>query len=327
MHGLSYLLIRSITGKCFILLVTFFLIYPWQGDIKAFTSPPSLKRIVFLGNSITYSGKYIRDIESYFRLKYPLRELEFINVGLSSETLSGLSEQGHADGQFPRPDLHERLERVLTKTQPDLVFACYGMNDGIYMPFDDARFRKFKEGIHRLHGQVITSGAEIVHLTPPLYDEIRGGIKGYDDVLDKYSQWLIDQGKLENWKIVDIHGPMKNFLQERRKSDPTFSFAADGVHPDDHGHWLIAQRILIYLGEKEVESANNLRSLLLDKPNADRVIKLVEQRQNMTRDAWLSATGHKRPGIQAGLPLEEAKEKAAEIENQIRSLVDVPSNP
>ena len=90
-----------------------------------------IQRVLFLGNSITYSGQYVADIEAYYRLVHPTLEIEWINVGLPSETVSGLSEEGHADGAFPRPDLHERLERVLKQTQPDLVFANYGMNDGI----------------------------------------------------------------------------------------------------------------------------------------------------------------------------------------------------
>ena len=102
---------------------------------------PGIKRILFLGNSITWAGNYVNDVEAYLRVQYPKRQLEFINVGLSSETVSGLSEPGHAGGSFPRPDLHERLSRVLKQTKPDLVFACYGMNDGIYMPFDNERFQ------------------------------------------------------------------------------------------------------------------------------------------------------------------------------------------
>ena len=70
----------------------------------------------------------------------------FSTSGLPSETVSGLSEPGHAGGAFPRPDLHERLERVLEQTRPDLIVACYGMNDGIYHPFTEARFEKYQAG-------------------------------------------------------------------------------------------------------------------------------------------------------------------------------------
>jgi hypothetical protein len=77
-------------------------------------------------------------------------EAEVIDMGLPSETVSGLSEDGHAGGKFPRPDLFERLDRVLRVVRPDVVLACYGMNCGIYQPLDDARFAKFKAGIERL---------------------------------------------------------------------------------------------------------------------------------------------------------------------------------
>lgn len=107
---------------------------------------PSVKKIVFLGNSITYSGQYVDYVETYLRLSYPDREWDFINIGLPSETVSGLSEEGHADGKFPRPDLHERLDRVLNELKPDLIFANYGMNDGIYLPFDEERFKAYQLG-------------------------------------------------------------------------------------------------------------------------------------------------------------------------------------
>src|SRR5437588_5755605 len=118
-----------------------------------------VKRVIFLGDSITYSGGYVSLVEAYFVTRYPGRAIEFINVGLPSETVSGLSEEGHAGGQFPRPDLHERLGRVLEQTKPDLVFACFGMNDGIYLPLNEERFARFRQGMEWLHGQVTNAGA------------------------------------------------------------------------------------------------------------------------------------------------------------------------
>src|SRR5947209_219100 len=124
--------------------------------------PPPLtgvRRVVFLGDSITYSGQYVEFLEAYLRVRDPAPHREFLDLGLPSETVSGLSEPGHAEGQFPRPDLHERLDRVLAKTRPDLVVACYGMNDGIYHPFGEERFQRFQEGIRFLRGRAVASGA------------------------------------------------------------------------------------------------------------------------------------------------------------------------
>ena len=118
------------------------------------TIPDNIRRIVVLGDSITYSGGYVNAFAAYFATRQPGRPLEIINVGLASETVSGLSEEGHAKGAFPRPDLHERLGRVLAATKPDLVIACYGMNDGIYLPLDPERLRRYQDGVKLLRAAV-----------------------------------------------------------------------------------------------------------------------------------------------------------------------------
>ena len=308
-----------------ILLTAFCLLY--AGFCTAQSGlPDSVHRIVFLGNSITYAGNYITDIEAYFITHYPQKQYEFINMGLPSETVSGLSEPGHADGKFPRPDLHERLERVLALTRPDLVFICYGMNDGIYLPFDEERFRKFKDGLIDVHNQVAQTGVKIIHLTPPYYDELKGGNKGYGATLDRYADWVLTQQKESDWKVIDIHYPMKSFTEAHRKVDSTFSIAAfalaeDGVHPGEAGHWIMAKQILLYLGEKAANNSPDIHAALATTPHGEAILKLVAQRQSIMKDAWLTAAGHKRPFMNVGLPLNEAKEKYNDIEREIRMLL------
>ncbi len=274
------------------------------------------KRVVFLGDSITYAGQYVEFVEAYLRTRNPERAVEIIDIGLPSETVSGLSEDGHAGGKFPRPDLHERLERVLAKSKPDLVVACYGMNCGIYLPFAEERFAKYRAGMEKLRERCAAVGAKVLHVTPPTFDEVRGGKAGYGNTLDKYSEWLVGQRE-KGWDVVDSHTPMNRFLAERRKADPKFFLAGDGVHCNETGHWLIAQAILSHLGAKDVAAADGPKAMLAGHPNGEAVLKLVQQRQRMLKDAWLSDTKHVRPGMKAGLPLAEAQAKAAELEKQI----------
>src|SRR5438552_2439213 len=47
---------------------------------------PGAKRVLFLGDSITYSGQYVEIIEAYFATRFPDRPIEFLNLGLPSET-------------------------------------------------------------------------------------------------------------------------------------------------------------------------------------------------------------------------------------------------
>jgi len=220
-----------------------------------------VKRILFLGDSITYAGGYVDYIQAYLETHCADHSYDIIDMGLPSETVSGLSEPGHAGGAFPRPVLSERLDRVLSRVKPDLVFACYGMNDGIYYPFSEDRFSKYRAGIQGLVKKVTAAKAHIVLITPPPFDasaikgqtlpaglnEYRQPFEGYDDVLGKYSDWLVQQGG-NGWQVVDIHTPINQFLADQRKLTPDFHLAGDGVHINAMGHWLIADQILTFLG-------------------------------------------------------------------------------
>ncbi len=285
--------------------------------------PPQLagvKRVVILGDSVTHSGQYVEFLETWFRLRFPENKIEFVNIGLPSETVSGLSEDGHAGGKFPRPDLHERLERVLTKSKPDLVIACYGMNCGIYLPFAEERLAKYRDGMERLRKACAAHGAKVLHVTPPTFDEVKGGKPGYGATLDRYSEWLTYQRKA-GWDVVDSHTPMNRYLAEQRAKDPKFFLAGDGVHCNETGHWLIAKAILLHLGAKDLASATDAKAMLAAHPNGEAVLKLVQQRQRMMKDAWLTETKHIRPGMKAGLPLAEAQTKASEITRQLEALL------
>jgi len=244
-----------------------------------------------------------------------------ICAGLPSETVSGLSEQGHAGGQFPRPDLAERLERVLDLTKPDLVIACYGINCGIYEPFDNGRFERYQRGIKGLKLAVEDRGARLVLITPPFYDDQRAPKSfSYNGVLDRYSDWLIEQRKA-GWHVVDLHGAMTQEVAKRRLADPKFTFQPDGVHPNEAGHWYVASQLIRWFGDEQAASAESAADMLKAMGAPPELLPLVQQRVNLLRDSYVGVARHKRPGIKAGLPVAEAEQQAAELTARIRKLL------
>ena len=306
---------KSILKKSFSL---FFLLTVLQ-SLKAQQNEILPQKVLFLGNSITYAGAYINDIEAYIKLKNPENTSQFLNLGLPSETVSGLSEEGHAGGAFPRPNLFERLDRVLTQIKPDLIFACYGMNDGIYLPFDEERFGQFKDGIEKLNQKAIEYGSQIIWITPPIYDERKG--KAYANVLDIYSDWLLSKQFTDNWQVIDIHQPMKAFLATARKTNPDFTFAKDGIHPDDLGHWIMARPILAYLGYQDVWQFETADEAFQSFANGTKALPLIRERQALLKDAWLTETGHQRPWMNEGLPIAEALSEAKELNKKLSDLL------
>jgi lysophospholipase L1-like esterase len=290
---------------------------------------PGVHRIVVLGDSITHAGYYVDQFEAFLATRWPDREIEVINLGLPSETVSGLSEPGHAGGKFPRPNLHERLDRVLAKSKPDLVIACYGMNDGIYEPLSEANFAKYREGIEKLRAKVMATGAKIIHLTPPVFDSEPIKSKtdttgkpgkmytGYDEVLTKYSEWLLSK-RADGWRVIDLHGIMRKILDARRAAEPGFTFAKDGVHPTEAAHWIFSMELVGELSGDDRPAAMEFMNKLHDPATPTELIKMIHQRGRILSDAWLTDIGHSRPGMTKGLPLEEAQPKAKELSDAIR---------
>lgn len=276
---------------------------------------PDVKRILFLGDSITHSGQYIEYVETVLIADTDKR-YDILGLGLSSETVSGLSEDGHAGGKFPRPDLHERLDRVLETTKPELILACYGMNCGIYLPLDDGRFQKYKDGIQRLRDKAKAAGVkDVIHLTPPTYDpaQKKGEAPFYNDTLGAYGKWLLDQ-RMAGWQVIDIHDAMDAALAEMRKSNPKAFISKDGVHPGPEGHLLMAKQVLKHWG---VKCDYSIDDFILPGGKLNALHKLVAKRQHLLSAAYLSAAGHKRPGVAPGLPLDEAKKQAELLNRQI----------
>jgi len=296
-------------------------------------------RVVFIGDSITYFGGFVDDIEAYVLTRDTNSTITFLNLGQSSETVSGLSEPGHAGGKYTRPDLHTRLAAVLEKTKPDLVIADYGMNDGIYQPFSEEHFQKFKDGMEWLHETVVKSGAKIVHVTPSPFDPVackkpltpdgargfEGPYTNYDDMLNRYSAWLISQ-RTNGWDVVDIHTPMDKFLAEERKTNADYTFTRDGVHPDAVGNWLMAREILVHWGAPAaIGRMNSVEPMLAANPRGGDLLKTITQEEHLLRDSWLTEAGHLRPGHPVGLPLPVAEQQAAELEAKIHGLAATPN--
>jgi lysophospholipase L1-like esterase len=262
------------------------------------------KRVVILGDSITQAGGYVSFASYYLEKLHPGKEFDVLGLGLSSETLSGLSEKGHAGGRFPRPCLFERLGRVLEKAKPDVVFACYGINDGIYQPLDDARFAAFRDGVTKLIAQCKAAGVKDVFLiTPPIYDSAskEGGFN-YDDVMAAYAAWEMTV-KGEGVHVIDLHTAMRKARGAR-----TEVFSRDKVHPGDEGHLLMAKTLLGGIGVE-----------VPDEPvatvKADPLFREVDALRNLRWKQWMQHIGYTRERKVEPQPLGDLDADEAKIRN------------
>lgn len=267
-------------------------------------------KLLFLGDSITDDGRYLTFLNAWLRWFVPDTQTELYNLGVSSETVSGLSEAAHP---FPRPCLHSRLQRALDTIQPDWVFLCYGMNDAIYAPYDAVRAQAFQSGYLRACERIRKSGAQCVVLTPPVFDaksyaQAGGTLLGaqadtfsylaayedYDNVLARYSAWLIDIFASPDASatlppvhtVIDLHSATAKALQQRRAQNAD-CLHGDGIHPGLAGHWAMAKPVLETLFYADCA---RLEAFLAQDDFG--CFQLLYERDSLLHHHWKERVGH-----------------------------------
>ena len=225
----------------------------------------------------------------------------------------------------------ERIDRVLDKANPDIVIACYGMNDGIYHPYSDERAKAYYDGMNMLISKCKASGAKVVIITPPAFDakSAKGIVpadaklfgyktpyEGYNDVLVRYGKWISERDDII---VIDVNPPLAKWLQEKHGQDAGFR-SGDGVHPNKVGYMGLAIAILGGMGE---DMQNEVAESALDRITKDVIHKSVESRRRQRGAAWMRHTGYIRgKKNQQPEPLGDAEAVAKSADEEIAKMLE-----
>lgn len=282
---------------------------------------------LFIGDSITQQGHYVDYIETWFLIN-DTEAPEIIDLGLSGETISGLSEEMIT---FPRACIHDRLDQVLDRVEPDVIISCYGMNCGIYHPYSDERFEAYQRGIKSLIQKASEIEAALILLTPtPYAGEIipkaapeKGGPFGYqtpssdyDDVLKFYGNWILTLQDQPNVSTIDLHSAIEPFMKDCYPHDP--------IHPNNHGHELMAEAFLTGIGEHT--GSNILKTGISSRtqdPLWQAVTGLVQLQRETYDRALLTDIGHTNPWVlkRFNQPLSQAEKAVNPINSALESVI------
>ena len=316
--------LRKLLYSALILLISSSLFYA-QDDQSILLSG---KRILLIGDSITQDGTYVSFMEYYLESLYPEKKFDITSIGLGGETTCGLTEPGH----FKRPCIFSRLDSTLAKIKPEIVFACYGMNDGLYNPQDDKRFQAYKDGILKLIEKLKACGAKVIILTPTVFDPLRIPEKvlkdnetgytyskpyyKYDNVLADYSKWIMSL-KIKDVQTIDLHTPMKKYLLKRHKEDPEFFINKDGIHPTPFGHLFMAKIILDKTGiPLHIKNLDNE----LKRDTSNTLFKLINNQRQILSKGWLEYIGYTARTTVKTNNIDTTEIKVSELQKQIDEL-------
>jgi pimeloyl-ACP methyl ester carboxylesterase len=172
--------------------------------------------------------------------------------------------------------------------------------------------KAYQDGILKLKDAVEKQGGIIVFISAPLFcaDKPGSDAMHYDAVLDAYGEWLVAQ-RAKGWNAIDIRPDLKKAVADAKQANPKFVFAQDNIHPGNEGHDFIATAICKPLWP------------ILKLPGSPQfadggALAILLKRNDLLKLAWLTKTRHIRPGVPAGLPLDQAETQAAKLMEEYR---------
>lgn len=211
---------------------------------KPFLQVQDGETVAFFGDSITHQCLYTQYIETFFYTRFPDRNIQFHNAGVSGDKAA---------------DALARFDDDLAASEPDHVTILLGMNDGQYEPFSEETFATYREGMEKIVSKIREAGATPVALSPTMFDHHQLALRNkdetfrfrdrpfhghYNSLMAYYGAWLRETAGSEQIPFVNLWGPLNDHTFAIRSSQPDFSLVEDAIHPGAAGQFIMAFSIL-----------------------------------------------------------------------------------
>jgi len=193
---------------------------------------------VFVGDSLTQDGEgYSMLVPKMVKLRYPERNIKFINAGIGGNTSL---------------DMRARFETDALKHKPGWVSITAGSNDAwrlVSNPAEGIDLEKYSGAVKEMTEKTIESGVFPVLISPPPFEAHFGdGADKVNKMLEKYTDWMKKYAEKNHLLYVPM---METFLSVSKavcRREPDFKLTEEGVHMNFQGRLLMAVTLLRYLG-------------------------------------------------------------------------------
>ncbi len=212
----------------------------------------SNKKIIFLGDSITEGVGATEQTGGYVKVIQRTTRANCINCGISG---TRIARQKNPTVDCPSFD-KDFCMRAAELTDPADIFVIfggtndYGHGDAPFGTADDRTVDTFCGALHVLYQTVKKNQpqAKIVVLTP-IYSQTGETIKNPTNglFLPSYAEQIRKTAAMYDLPVLDL------YRNKPGSEEPLFdsSFLADGLHPNDEGHKVLAKYIINFL-ESEI---------------------------------------------------------------------------
>lgn len=196
-------------------------------------------RVVFLGDSITWSGArdggYIRLLEQDLAGREPKLAAELIGAGISGNKV---------------PDLLARLDADVLAHKPTVVVVYIGINDVWHSLKQNGTPKDvFAAGLRELLDRIAGAGARAILCTPSVIGEKTDGSNQLDAMLAEYAAIARRVARQADVALLDLRWRFLRHLREHNQDQRAKGvLTTDGVHLNPAGNRFVADCMLAALG-------------------------------------------------------------------------------
>ena len=223
-------------------------------------------KIVFLGDSITEAGVYDKEVgvEYNGELVYP-NYTGFITF-LSQSTPENTKLIGRGISGDKVSDLLTRYKKDVIDLNPDIVFIYIGIND-VWHKYDfgtGSDIDLYENGLRQIISEIQNIGSKVVLCTPTVIGENYGDftlanqyVEQYRDAktmesmnndLDAFSDVVRNLSSEYNTDLLDLRKIFTSYISENNpNNEPSGILTYDGVHLNDQGNKLIADKMINFI--------------------------------------------------------------------------------
>lgn len=281
-------------------------------EIKPFTEG---ERAVFLGNSITDGGHYHSYIWLYYMTRFPDMPVMIYNGGIGGDTAF---------------DMNKRLDNDIFSKNPTALMVTFGMNDSGYFEYNGDKAKEFGE---QKYQESIRNYQEmekrfknlhdtrIVMVGTSPYDEgaqIEGNnFRGKNATIERIIAYQMESAKKNGWEHIDWNAPMMELNRKAQQKDPSFTLCGtDRIHPDNHGHMVMAYLFLKaqgFAGKKVADIDIDASSMKVVKEENCKITNLKKNGKTIRFDYLANSLPYPLDTIPRGWMMSHPQSLAADV--------------
>lgn len=211
------------------------------GESKPVALLPVNARLAIIGDSITEQKLYSKFIETYLLASAGRTDIKCFQFGWSGERAEGFANRALND---------------LAVFSPSVATTCYGMNDGTYVPYNDALGTTYEKNMRNVVAKLQAAGVKHLVLGAPGGVDTKFFVRPattpaqYNDTLAHFRD--IDRRLASEFQtaFANVHDEMTGAMAKAKAAlgEDYDVCGRDGVHPGANGQLLMAAAFLKGLG-------------------------------------------------------------------------------